>query len=393
MSHSYSFDALAGSLTPARFPPLISIEHLPNDILPAFAPMLLGVYHPKYLLVTTPSYTFNARFTEPDSPPSARRGFKDPTGRTDRIFRHDDHKFEWTREEFSTWCQETAKEWGYQVLETSIGRALENDPFGRDDELQGATQVAAFCRLDVMNSKEREGKGRALLKALGIESEPHEILGAFQHPPNPSSMQPKPLEDIAKTVQEKMEEYRESFMRFEELWFEPEIALMCGGWIEILVRAVEDSPWLSLKRDVDGVRKGQSMWNVELIGGVANPIKYWDEADTSVDYIPSDWTPVEAPYELGEESDIEGSTGAEEGDVSADTSEDDADDESDTGWGKQPEWKRLAGNEEVDFKAESNWGAANDWGTEGGGWAVDVPPSALSSTAGWDGDESDDTTS
>ena len=30
--------------------------------------MLLGVYHPQFLLVTTTSYTFNARFTSTDAP-------------------------------------------------------------------------------------------------------------------------------------------------------------------------------------------------------------------------------------------------------------------------------------------------------------------------------------
>ena len=63
--------------------------------------MLFGVYHPKFVLVTTPSYTSSARFTA-----SARLvGYPDPTGRTDRIFRHHDHKFEWTREEFTMYDQ------------------------------------------------------------------------------------------------------------------------------------------------------------------------------------------------------------------------------------------------------------------------------------------------
>ena len=39
-----------------------SIEHLPHHVLDYFAPVLLGAYHPRLLLMTTPSYTFNARF-------------------------------------------------------------------------------------------------------------------------------------------------------------------------------------------------------------------------------------------------------------------------------------------------------------------------------------------
>lgn len=56
------------------------IEHLPPSILPIYSPMLLGVYHPRRLLLTTPSYTFNARFTPPDI--IERSGYPDPTGRT-----------------------------------------------------------------------------------------------------------------------------------------------------------------------------------------------------------------------------------------------------------------------------------------------------------------------
>ncbi|EKM58234.1 uncharacterized protein PHACADRAFT_116997, partial [Phanerochaete carnosa HHB-10118-sp] len=117
------------------------IEHLPEGVLPEFAPMLLGVYHPHLLLITTPSYDYNARFTAPDAPPSARRGFPDPTGRTNRIFRHHDHKFEWTVQEFRVWCEAAAREWGYDVTVSGVGRAQEKDKWGRDDELGSASQV------------------------------------------------------------------------------------------------------------------------------------------------------------------------------------------------------------------------------------------------------------
>ena len=344
--------------------------------------MLLGVYHPQVLLVTTPSYTFNARFTAPDAPKSARSGFPDPTGRTDRIFRHDDHKFEWTREEFVEWCEETAKEWGYAVEQTSIGQAQQEDPWGRDDELEGASSVACFRRLKEFDNKMRSEKGRARIKALSLNSEPHQALAVSRHLPNPAFMKPQPLPEIANCVKSKMEEYRETFMRVEELWFEKEISILCGGWIEILVRAVEESADLNLKRDQ--ATKKRSMWNVELIGGAEssrNP--FAADGDTSVDDIPSDWTPWEGPYGGWDESE---STGAEEGDVSADTS--DADDESD---GETASWRKSSvWNKSIAEPSDSQWG--EDWGQLGNTWG-NVPPSALSSTAGWDGDESDDTTS
>jgi hypothetical protein len=344
--------------------------------------MLLGVYHPQFLLVTTPSYTFNARFTSPDAPKSARRGYPDPTGRTDRIFRHHDHKFEWTREEFTTWCEETAKEWGYSAQQTSIGRALDQDPWERDEELQGATSVVVFRRLLLgdMDNWERERKGRAFIQSLGLDGTSHETLAIHKHLAHATAMKPTSLEDIARKVKLKMEEYREGFMRVEELWFEQEIAVMCGGWIEMLVRAVEECPDLVLRNEVDGVKRGRSMWSVELIGGVNDA--GFAEGDRSVDFIPQDWTPGEGPYDSFDEmSDVSESTGIE-GDVSAGTSENDSDDNSDEGtaWGSKQDGKQKQAR-------NSCWPeAARSWGEVEPAWAV-PPHSAKSSTAGWDGDE------
>ena len=108
--------------------------------------MVLGVYHPYLLLITTPSYTFNARFTAPDAPRSARSGYLDPTKRTDRIFRHHDHKFEWTPEEFTAWCNAVGETWGYDVEVSGVGKAAGKDEWGRDEALGYASQVAAFKR-------------------------------------------------------------------------------------------------------------------------------------------------------------------------------------------------------------------------------------------------------
>jgi hypothetical protein len=368
--------------------PISRIEHLAENTFKAFAPVLLGAYHPEYLLVTTPSYTFNARFTAPDAPPSARTGCRDPTGRTDRIFRHNDHKFEWTREEFQTWCRETAEEWGYEVNETTIGHALEADPWGRDDELHGATQVAAFYRVDRLSNQEREEKARRILEKLDIKSKNHECLAANYHPANPAAMQPKPLEVIARKVKEKMEDCRLGFMRMEELWFEPDIGSLCGGWIEMLVRAVEESSDLNLKRDVDGVRKGRSMWSVELIDGIPSS---WDSEGESIDEdIPEGWIPGEMPYSLtfgGEVKDdeLDFSTG-DDGDVSGGEDDDEWEKGRSSGWGTcpAPNGKRITATSR-DVGNGAAWGQADE------GWKDRTPLSAMSSTGGWDGDESEDT--
>jgi hypothetical protein len=368
------------------------IEHLPPTIFPAFAPTLLGIYHPRLLLVTTPSYTFNARFTSPTAPASVRQGFPDPTGRTDRIFRHDDHKFEWTVEEFEEWCCGTAEEWGYEVKMSSVGRALEVDDWGRDEGLGGATSVAVFRRLDKPG---RERKGRDVLKALALRGGSHELLAESTHTPHPSSTQPRSLKDIAEGVKATMEAFREAFMRVEELWFERDIAVLCGGWIELLVRAVEESESLVLKRDGEGTKQDRGTWVVELVGGVTSPKDLWPpEGDKSVDYIPADWIPGEEDVESSE-GEWGGSTDME-GDVSWNGSDDEEDverPESAAGWA-HGEW------DSTQYKPESDaWGKAPDVNWANRGWnqedlsAETVPPSSGSSTTGWDGDESDDTTS
>ncbi|KAF5327146.1 hypothetical protein D9619_004099 [Psilocybe cf. subviscida] len=377
------------------------IEHLPPNIFPAFAPMLLGVYHPEFLLITTPSYTFNARFTAPDAPPSARKGFPDPTGRTDRIFRHDDHKFEWTREEFTAWCNETAAEWGYKVVETSIGRAMTLDPWGRDDELRGASSVAMFRRLPTTDNKLLEEKGRAAIAGLALTHAPHEVLADHLHPAHPASTKPRTLEDIAVRIKAKMESYREVFMRVEELWFEKEIAAVCGGWIELMVRAVEQCPDLCLKRE--GGSKRRDSWSIELVAGVGH-LPLLADGNTSVDCIPPGWIPGEAlpdSDEEDEDSEFE-ETNAEDGDVSAQTSDADVEEASDdeiTVHDKRPyPWETVS--KDNGKKPEHAWARAS---TETGGWAdYDSSEDAArwgggghkstwSSAAGWEGD--DDTTS
>lgn len=355
------------------------IEHLSQDILPAFAPMLLGVYHPRLLLVTTPSYTFNARFTAPTAPPSARKGYPDPTGRSDRIFRHDDHKFEWTVEEFQTWCHKVAHEWGYEVHISSIGRAMEIDAWGRDDELGGATSVAIFKRLE---DETREARSREVLNTLQLPGGPHELLANHQHIAHPSSRKPKPLKEIGDVVQAKMEEFREAFMMVEELWFERDIGIACGGWIEFLIRAAEESDFLVLKRDGEDI-KNQKRWIIELVGGVANQVALWPiEGDRSLDYIPANWVPEE-----GETESSEGEWGLGSTDMEGDVSWNGSEEEDNVEKSESSSWtsgrRGMLNESEKDVTANHGWNEVESYR---------IPHSSGSPTTGWDGDESDDTT-
>lgn len=359
------------------------IEHLPPDIFAAFAPVLLGVYHPRLFLVTTPSFTFNARFTAPNAPIAARRGYPDPTKRTNRVFRHSDHKFEWTVDEFREWCDSAAREWGYEVQISSVGRAVEVDKWGRDAELGGATSVAVFKRGEL---EQREQKGREMLRALGLKATAHELLANHKHGAHPSSQKPGSLEEIGLSVKSKMEEFREGFMRVEDLWFERDIAVLCGGWIEILIRAVENCAFLVLKRDGEEMKGKRGNWVVELVGGITQPKDLWPtEGETSIDHIPFDWMPGEAEAESSEED------WSESTDMDGDVSWNDSEGDDDTEGPEPIEWSHDAWGtvEENETGETKNTG----WGETGWtqGDLSDIPHSGGNSTAGWDGDESDDT--
>nr|GAT45288.1 predicted protein [Mycena chlorophos] len=320
------------------------IEHLPPDILPALAPMLLGMYNPRRLLITTPSYTFNARFTRPSAPRSQRerQGFPDPTGRTDRIFRHHDHKFEWMIDEFHTWCRETADEWDYELEEMDgVGRAIQDDPWGRDKELGDATFVVSFLRKGSTSTEQRTEKARAVLANLNLSGDAHELLAEHHHTAHKSSRQPAPLPEIAEKIQAKMEEQREAILPLEQLWFDPTISTLCGGWIEMLIRAADESDGLNLLR-------APKEWSIELVGGVKQPQEeLWP--DTSLDLIPDGWIPGQDPDEAYEDDDSSSlSTTGADGDVSWNGSqlEDDTQEhpwhkeDHDNGWSEAGSWGR-----------------------------------------------------
>jgi len=96
------------------------IEHLDSARLRAMERVVFEKARPRAVVVTTPNIEFNVRF------PML------PAGQ----FRHPDHRFEWTREEFSRWSEGIAARFGYVVSLDGVGDA---------DEIVGPpTQMAVF---------------------------------------------------------------------------------------------------------------------------------------------------------------------------------------------------------------------------------------------------------
>jgi 3' terminal RNA ribose 2'-O-methyltransferase Hen1 len=98
------------------------IEHLDPPRLAAFERVVFECARPGTVVVTTPNQEYNVRW---ESLPAGQ-------------FRHRDHRFEWTRAEFSTWAERVAATHGYSVSYLPVGPV--------DAEVGAPTQMAVFTR-------------------------------------------------------------------------------------------------------------------------------------------------------------------------------------------------------------------------------------------------------
>ncbi|MFL5245051.1 MAG: 3' terminal RNA ribose 2'-O-methyltransferase Hen1 [Gemmataceae bacterium] len=81
------------------------IEHLDPPRLSAFERVLFEFARPKTVVLTTPNREFNVTWETL------------PAGN----FRHPDHRFEWTRQEFQDWAQAIGERFGYAVRFLTVG--------------------------------------------------------------------------------------------------------------------------------------------------------------------------------------------------------------------------------------------------------------------------------
>lgn len=98
------------------------IEHLDPPRLTAVEQNVFGSARPGTVVVTTPNAEFNVRWETL------------PAGE----FRHQDHRFEWTRDEFATWAAGVAGRHGYDVRHLPVGP--------EDPDVGSPTQMAVFSR-------------------------------------------------------------------------------------------------------------------------------------------------------------------------------------------------------------------------------------------------------
>ncbi|HEX4794522.1 MAG TPA: 3' terminal RNA ribose 2'-O-methyltransferase Hen1 [Humisphaera sp.] len=100
------------------------IEHLDPPRLSAFERVIFEFARPRKVVVTTPNVEYNVKF------PTLAAG----------TFRHRDHRFEWTREEFGAWANSVAARFDYDVRFEGIGPA--------DEQVGSPTQMAILSATD-----------------------------------------------------------------------------------------------------------------------------------------------------------------------------------------------------------------------------------------------------
>ena len=81
------------------------VEHIDPERLHAFEEALFAHARPGVIALTTPNREYNVRFDRP----------------RDNGLRHRDHRFEWTRKEFTAWAKAVAARHGYEAETGGIG--------------------------------------------------------------------------------------------------------------------------------------------------------------------------------------------------------------------------------------------------------------------------------
>jgi 3' terminal RNA ribose 2'-O-methyltransferase Hen1 len=96
------------------------IEHLDPPRLAAFERVLFESARPKQVVVTTPNSEYNIKFATL------------PAGQ----FRHKDHRFEWTRDQFRNWAESIHARFGYSAMFLPVGP--------EDTQVGAPTQMGVF---------------------------------------------------------------------------------------------------------------------------------------------------------------------------------------------------------------------------------------------------------
>ncbi|WWC63055.1 uncharacterized protein I303_105654 [Kwoniella dejecticola CBS 10117] len=214
------------------------VEHLDPDVLNRFGVVTFGTYRPKILLVTTPNFDFNAKFPRAEEHDFAKKGFVDPTGRTDRVFRHSDHKLEMTSKEFRDWAEAEAANWGYDVEVSGVGISSQPSYYPSDDPNQPgqpiyATQTAIFrmaTGLPLRSPRSVRTVELPFMPGSRESSHSHKLAGKFLHTVSaPGDGRKHPVQEVIQIVRDCFTRWNVGEVSLDEIWGVHEVSGRCGG--------------------------------------------------------------------------------------------------------------------------------------------------------------------
>jgi 3' terminal RNA ribose 2'-O-methyltransferase Hen1 len=96
------------------------IEHLDQERLSAMEKVVFGYAQPHTIVLSTPNAEYNQVFAKLE----------------EGSFRHEDHRFEWKRNEFKSWCEKVSSEFSYEFIIYSVG--------DEEPNLGAPSQLAVF---------------------------------------------------------------------------------------------------------------------------------------------------------------------------------------------------------------------------------------------------------
>ncbi|XP_033233892.1 small RNA 2'-O-methyltransferase [Drosophila pseudoobscura] len=136
------------------------IEHVYEDVLTKIPLNVFGFMQPKIAIFSTPNSDYNVIFT--------RFNPLLPNG-----FRHEDHKFEWTREEFKSWCTSIVQKYpNYMFALMGVG-----DPPKGYESVGHVSQIAIFVRKDILELELEN----PLIRNVGTSS-PYQLIHGVTYP-------------------------------------------------------------------------------------------------------------------------------------------------------------------------------------------------------------------
>jgi len=166
------------------------------------------------------------------------------------------------------WCKAAANEWGYEVVVDGIGRSINKDPWGRDTDTAKASQVATFRRREGDEwAAKRAAKYAAWASSTSeTTTQPHNLLATHRYEAHPGAQKQASRDDIVAAVKAVIQDVGSPSITIFEIWREDSVSTLCGGWLEVLLDALDRDESLMVHKEA----KHADDWKVEAPGLGAN---------------------------------------------------------------------------------------------------------------------------